>query len=265
MEAALADPDPAIRARTCRTAGELGSVGLHQTVRKSLKVDSEACRFWAAWTTALIVGDSDGLASLRAFAESPDDSYAARALQVAMRRMEPVLAKAWQREMVRNPGLHRRSIIAAGIIGDPEVVPWLTEQMKVPALSRVAGEAFSMITGAHLDHDKLEGQQPEGFESGPTEDPEDENVAMDLDENLAWPDPDLVAKWWDKNKGRFAVGTRYLAGRTMTIELLQQVLREGYQRQRAAAALELAIRQPGQPLFEVRAPGFRQQKLLGLK
>jgi hypothetical protein len=35
-----------------------------------------------------------------------------------------------------------------------------------------------------------------------------------------------------------------------------------FQRQRAAAALELAILQPGQPLFEVRAPGFRQQQIL---
>ena len=40
------------------------------------------------------------------------------------------------------------------------------------------------------------------------------------------------------------------------------VLRNGRQRQRAAAALELALQQPGQPLFEVRAPGFRQQQPL---
>jgi hypothetical protein len=49
----------------------------------------------------------------------------------------------------------------------------------------------------------------------------------------------------------------------MTVEWLQQVLRDGYLRQRAAAALELAIRQPGTPLFNVKAPGFRQVELLG--
>jgi len=32
---------------------------------------------------------------------------------------------------------------------------------------------------------------------------------------------------------------------------------------RAAAALELAIRNPGQPLFSAAAPGFRQQQILG--
>jgi hypothetical protein len=40
------------------------------------------------------------------------------------------------------------------------------------------------------------------------------------------------------------------------------VLRNGRQRQGAAAPLELAVRQPGQPLFEVRAPGCRQQQML---
>jgi hypothetical protein len=44
---------------------------------------------------------------------------------------------------------------------------------------------------------------------------------------------------------------------------LKTVLRDGRQRQRAAAAVELAIRQSGTPLFNVKAPGFRQIELLG--
>ncbi len=139
-----------------------------------------------------------------------------------------------------------------------ESVPWLIEQMKIPELARVAGEALTMITGLELDSAPFEGQWPEGFEAGPTEDPEDENVEMDPDENLPWPDREKIAEWWRKNQDRFENGTRYLVGRPMTVEWLNDVLRNGYQRQRAAAALELAIRQPGTPLFEVRAPGWRQ-------
>src|SRR6266568_4893926 len=86
---------------------------------------------------------------------------------------------------------------------------------------------------------------------------------MDPDDNLPWPEPALVQKWWDKNRGQFQNGTRYLLGKPMTIEWLKTVLRDGRQRQRAAAALELAIRQPGTPLFNVKAPGFRQIQLLG--
>jgi uncharacterized protein (TIGR02270 family) len=147
---------------------------------------------------------------------------------------------------------------ALGALGDPDAVPRLLDAMKDPPVARVAGEAFAMITGVHISYDELEGAAPEGFEAGPTEDPADENVAMDTDEHLYWPDRGKCEKWWAKNQSRFAAGTRHLCGRPMTPESLREVLKNGYQRQRAAAALELAIREPGKPLFEVRAPGFRQ-------
>ena len=82
----------------------------------------------------------------------------------------------------------------------------------------------------------------------------------DLD--LPWPDPALLQKWWDAHRGNFQSGTRYLLGQPIEPQALRQVLQTGRQRQRAAAALELALLQPGRPLFEVRAPGARQQHLL---
>jgi uncharacterized protein (TIGR02270 family) len=151
------------------------------------------------------------------------------------------------------------------VIGDPVLIPWLIEQMKAPELARVAGESFTMITGVDIAYEDLEGEWPEGFEAGPTENSEDENVEMDPDEDLPWPDPELILKWWGQNKGRFHNGTRYLLGQPITLEYLQQVLRTGLQRQRAAAAIEVAMMNPGQPLFEVRAAGFRQKQILGLK
>jgi len=116
-----------------------------------------------------------------------------------------------------------------------------------------------------IAYEDLEGEWPEGFEAGPTENPEDEDVDMDPDEDLPWPEPELISDWWNKNKNNFRNGMRYLCGKPITEEQCQHVLRHGYQRQRATAAIELAMMNPGQPLFEVRAPGFRQQKLLGLK
>ena len=88
---------------------------------------------------------------------------------------------------------------------------------------------------------------------------------MDPDEYLPWPDPKLIHDWWTTNKNIFRNGTRYLCGQPTSEQQCQHVLRYGFQRQRATAALELAVVHPGQPLFEVRAPGFRQQKILGLK
>jgi uncharacterized protein (TIGR02270 family) len=171
-------------------------------------------------------------------------------------------ANSWREELSRSEQTMRQAIIGAGIIGDPIAIPWLFEQMQVPALARVASESFSMITGLNLTAENLDGDKPEGFESGPNDDPEDENVEMDPDEFLQWPKIEGVYKWWQGNRGKFQPGTRYLVGQPIKGAWLQVVLRRGYQRQRAAAALELTRRQPGQPLFEVRAPGFRQKQLL---
>ena len=172
---------------------------------------------------------------------------------MAMRRLSSNDAKIWLKRLVRELRQARIAIIAGGAFADPEVIPFLIDQMKGPKLARVAGESFSMITGADLVKDKLEGPKPQGFEAGPTDDPEDENVEMEQDTILPWPDPALVQKWWDARKGNFAKGTRYLLGQPITPESLRLALKNGYQRQRPAAALELAILKPGRPLFEVRA------------
>ena len=74
--------------------------------------------------------------------------------------------------------------------------------------------------------------------------------------------PGLNQAWWENNKNNFRVGTRYLVGKPITVEHCQQILNTGFQRQRRAAALELALLQKDVPLFNTSAPGFRQQQLL---
>jgi uncharacterized protein (TIGR02270 family) len=174
-------------------------------------------------------------------------------------------AHLWQAELAGQKETQRIAVIGAGVIGDPVSVPWLIEMMKVTEIARVAGESFTMITGVDIAYEDLEGEWPDGFEAGPTESAEDEDVVMDSDEDLPWPAPELIQNWWKKNKGNFKNGTRYLLGTFVNKEGLLQALRNGMQRQRAAAALELSLMQATQPLFEVRASGFSQKKLLGLK
>ena len=48
--------------------------------------------------------------------------------------------------------------------------------------------------GVDLAYQDLEGDWPEGFHAGPTENREDEDIAMDPDEDLPWPATDLVAR-----------------------------------------------------------------------
>ena len=258
---ALAGEDPLLRARALRAVGELGRTDLLSSVQKNLASEDDKCRFSAAWSGA-VLRDSGSVPVLKAIA-SLDVPY--NAATVAFRRMDPAVALRWKKELAEKPDSARLAVIGAGAIGDPTLMPWLIEQMAAPELARVAGESFTMITGVDIAYEDLEGERPEDFESGPTEDPEDENVEMDPDENLPWPSRELIQKWWSNHRSNFQSGTRYLIGKPITEDWLQQVLRHGRQRQRAAAALELVLKKPGQPLFEVRAPGFRQQQLLGLK
>ncbi len=261
LDNALAHADPLLKSRALRAVGELGLVDYLPTTRKNLTSENPSCRFWAAWTLALVSGDKDAIAQLQVVAES-ESPYREKAVQMVTRRLEPSAAKMWQRKLSQNPKRVRLATIGAGLLGDPEAVPVLIERMKNPELARVSGEAFTMITGVDIAYQDLDANMPEGFESGPTENPKDEDVSMEPDENLPWPKPEVIQNWWSKHQGQFSNGTRHLLGKPMTPEWLYQVLREGRQRQRAAAALEIALRQRGTKLFEVRAPGFRQQKIL---
>ena len=257
LSKALTDKDPAVIARGAVLSASSAPPASRQLLRSHLSSKDLPTRFWAAWSMALVGGDSSAVAELRTIALT-EPRFRRRAVDMAVRRGDARTTKAWLPGLEATAGGKRLVLQALGALGDPDAVPRLLDAMNDPPVARVAGEAFAFITGVHISYDELEGQQPEGFESGPTEDPADEDVAMDPDGNLYWPDPAKCEKWWSHNRGRFNAGTRYLCGKPMTPEALRDVLKNGYQRQRAAAALELAIREPGKPLYEVRAPGFRQ-------
>ena len=255
------DADPALKARALKAVGELGNTQVLPSVRGQLSSDDAGCRYSAAWTSALMSPDSRAVDVLKAFVTS-DFRDREQALQVALRRMDVSAGKSWLVKVAQNSDLLRIVIIGIGVIGEQSGVPWLIEQMENRNLARVAGEAFTMLTGVWLSDAGLEAEQPEGFEAGPTENPEDDDVAMDIDENLPWPHPKRISAWWSKHGTEFSPGTRYFIGKPITRDWLNEVLKSGRQRQRVAAALELAILEPGKPLFEVRAPGFRQQQWL---
>jgi uncharacterized protein (TIGR02270 family) len=260
---ALMDESEPLRDRGLRAVGELGRTDLLPRVAEELQAEDIGCRFSAAWSAALLGDGAAAIDALKGLAKVAEP-HGEEATRIACRRMDLPAANEWEGELQRTPGGERLAVVGAGAIGDPAAVPWLVERMRIPVLARVAGEAFTMITGVDIAYEDLEGEWPEGLEAGPTENPEDEDVEMDPDENLPWPDPALIEAWWVKNRGRFPTGARYLVGQPIAYQHLQQVLRTGFQRQRAAAAIELAMMKPGQPLFEVRAPAFRQRELLGL-
>lgn len=260
LTAAVQDPDPRIRARALRATGELRRRDLLHLLRENYQSDDEACRFWSAWS-AVMLGEYVAVKPLMAFVNFAT-RYRDLALQLVLRVQNGPEAQNWLRGLLQDEKQRRYVLMGCGITGDPGYVPTLIKQMAVPELARVAGEAFSMITGVDLAYEDLEDDRPADFEVGPTEAPEDENVELDHDEDLPWPNQSLIQEWWNLNREHYQAGGRYLLGEPITETHCRSILRSGYQRQRAAAALELALIQHEQPLFETRAPGFRQQRLL---
>lgn len=259
---ALKDGDPRYQARALRAVGELKRQDLLPILRQHFTSDDFLCRFWAAWS-ALLLGDQSALEVIKPFV-CVDSIFQKRVLQLALRVMDHTSSQLWLKELAKQPEMLRYVLIGTGVIGDPLYVPTLIKQMESPDVARVAGEAFTMITGVDLAYDDLEGEWPQGFEAGPTENSDDDNVDMDADEDLPWPEPVLVQKWWDKNQHRFQANRRYLVGEPISQFHCDHVLKNGMQRQRYAAALELALTQPETPLFETRAPGgFQKDGLEG--
>jgi uncharacterized protein (TIGR02270 family) len=256
----FADPSPLVRARTYRTAGQLGRADLVSCFAPGLADEDPECRFWCAWSGARM-GAAEPL-NILADIVWQNGPRAAQALDLLLRRLEVKQANAWLRELAGLPERRRSVIRATGVIGDPLYIPWLIERMNEPAAARLAGEAFAMITGVDLAYRDLDVRPPADFQSGPNDDPADENVALDEDDRLPWPDPAKVADWWTKNKARFNVGTPYFLGQPKASADWLGALSDAFQRQRRAAALELAIRQPNKAMFEVRARGRLQRQLL---
>jgi uncharacterized protein (TIGR02270 family) len=258
--AGLSHTDPGVLARAARTAGELRRRDLMPAIRAHRLHTDDNLRFWANWATAQM-GDEEALGPLRQFAEQPGE-HRGRALNVLLCWQKREASMAWLRGHAQDIEQRRLVIQGAGLLGDPVSIPWLIQQMGDLPHARLAGEAFSLITGADLALLDLELVATPDYDAGPTDDPGDPNVAMDPDQDLPWPDPQLVQAWWQANQANLQPGAPYLLGSALNERRCLEVLATGQQRQRIAAACALARFRPTEALFPTSAPANRQRVLL---
>jgi uncharacterized protein (TIGR02270 family) len=252
LDECIKNQNPIVRARALKAAGELGRVDVLDSCVEQLENDDSECQFWSAWCSALLGESRLSIEKLKMLAVSRG-TYSEQACDLAGRCMTLEHAQAWLQELGKDHANVRLAVVFAGALGMPVLVSWLINMMTIPTLARKAGESFTNITGADFVEMELAGEEPEGFEAGPTENPEDEFVKLDADEDLPWPDVNKVAQWWADNKDKYSEHDRYLCGLPISAESLSQVISFGKQTNRHAAALELALMSPGKPLIDVRA------------
>lgn len=250
-----------LHARALRAAGELGRVDLLTTCERYLNDEEESCRFWAAWSAVLLGNRKHAFNALYTFTQT-NNPFQKQSLKLILKILPVPDAHALLKILAQDPANLRLVIQGVGIVGDPYYIPWLIKQMDNPEVARLAGESFSFITGLDLAYLDLEKDALEGTTSEPNDNPEDSNVSVDVDEDLAWPDGAKIQDWWNSNKHEFSNGQRYFMATQISCGQCLRILREGYQRQRQAAALYLSILNPGTQIFPTSAPGWRQQRWL---
>ncbi len=165
------------------------------------------------------------------------------------------------------PRLARHAVLALGLTGRVAAADALVDLMG-GSLGRLAGEAFSAITGLRMEGAYVAEEPPEREEPIPFE---EEDLEADLvpgpEARLPLPDGEAVARWWrggGKGSGKgerrlFDSGRRYLCGRPFTCGALLEEIAGGPMRRREALALELAIRTRGQAQVDVFALSSRQR------
>jgi len=259
FEALLSHADPLLRARAVRLAGELGRTPLLEVVQRGLADPDADVRFHAARSSLLLGERQSSVAYLSDLAKRPGPRRG-QALELAVAVLDPAPARELLRSLAADPADIRLLVRGAGVSGDPMYLPWLLARMDDPLLARLAGEAFSLITGLDLAYLDLDRRPPESPVAGPSDDPVDPEVTIDDDEDLPWPDAARLQAWVAQHP--LPHGTRHFLGEVASVDVARRGLADGFQRQRTLAALHLVLRAPGTVLFNTRAPAPRQKRLL---
>ncbi|KQW59232.1 TIGR02270 family protein [Variovorax sp. Root411] len=262
LAVALGDPDPLLRTQALRTAGECGRLELRNACVHALADEDTGCRFQAA-RAAVLLGDRHAAIRVLHQEAQAGRSHRVHAIGLLLRLTSPEQAVPILKSLLETDEDVRALIRSLGVSGDPQWVPWLIDRMEDPALSRLAGESFTLISGLDLAVHDLERRPAEGIETGPVDDPADGDVALDDDDGLPWPDAGKVAETWAIRAQSFPAGVRHFMGAPLSWDHAMRVRGEGCQRQRRAASEYLCLLRPGTMLFPTSAPAWRQQRWLG--
>jgi uncharacterized protein (TIGR02270 family) len=243
--------------RLLRIVGELKLYTFSNQVQQFVEHELPEVAFWANWALVML-GEHKQLVILLDFIKA-ESSYQQLAIQTIFKVLPLEHARKWISESSQQPDMIRSVIQAVGVLGDPHAVPWLIDKMNNFDTAKIAGEAFSLITGIDLDRYELTIEPPEDIAMVPNDDSEDEDTALDADENLPFPDVGKINHTWLRYRDRYKVGHRYIMGVEVTknssevVGKLSRLLSHAGQRQRYSMALTLTLLDSQSPYINVKA------------
>ncbi len=225
--------------RALRLIGEIRRLDLMPHLSEAINSEQDDIRFWAICSTILL-GSHTEVKNLEpyVFQVGPHQT---KAVNIAFKVLPIEQARNWVSRLVTDITQNRIVIKATGILGDPHAVNWLIAKMYEPAQARLAAEAFTLITGICLEQHHLVAETPPAMPVQPDNDVSNEDISLDEDENLPYPDPEKVSAIWINQGQNFIAGQRYFMGKPITVDWLKDKRTAGTQRQRHLADLELTL------------------------
>lgn len=253
---ALQNDNASLRREALKTAGLIHRSDVWDICNEHLQDKDKACAYWAASSSILLGDKKSSLTVLKDMMFDDSSPFRRKAMQVLLKLIPLVEAHELLKQFSKNKVDIRLLIEGAGVSGDPAYCPWLIDLMSAPVPARLAGEAFTFITGLDISREHFATVENTSF----NEASDNDDIQSDEDDHLPWPDPEKIKAWWNANQQRFQNGSRYFMGQPLSLAHCKQVLQYGYQRQRSAAAYYLSVLQPGTMLFSTNAPAWRQKR-----
>jgi uncharacterized protein (TIGR02270 family) len=156
--------------------------------------------------------------------------------------------------MLAKPDRRRAAVWTIGFAGRKAGAAACVDLLAQGVEIKLAAEALATITGLDLLASGMvaaappESEEPIAFE----DDDLDADLVGGPEDALPEPDIPAIIRWWSKNQTALDDHTRYLGGRPITFESLQEALERGPTRRRHPVASELAIRTGGRYLVQTR-------------
>ncbi len=226
----------------------LGEFKHHQTRSALLQMSlAEHCEFWRLYSLVLL-GEVHLVERLTPYLDSADLQI--DALQLIFRILPMDQAHVTISDLAADQNNVSCAILAVGILGDPHAVPWLIGLMHNNDVARLAGFAYSLITGTDLEAAEcIFDESPEAIDETVHRELQSENRLVELQSLLPWPDADAVWAHWQQISSGYEPGLRYFAGKNITEQHCINVLDVGFQLHRKCAAFELALINPDLELY----------------
>ena len=166
--------------------------------------------------------------------------------------------------LATDPETRREALAAVGVAGRASGAELCLDLMRDEWSARLAGEAFSAITGLEIAGEFADAEATDPYDEIPPDaDPSAEPVPEPWGEGaLACPAREAVTRWWMAARGRFVPSGRYLGGVPASAERAVALLGKAPMRRRPALALEICARSAGAVDIDVTDWARVQQRAL---